>query len=166
MSEKTCKNCGVIVYDAAIDFGECPLCQASFDKAFDAAFGETVGVKHDDGKLRFDLVLPELEEGVAAVLTHGDSKYGTMVGGKESNWKHVEPKRFIAALKRHLTKHLKAMEGISVLDFFDKDSNLMHLDHAACCIMLLKYFALQDEKIKKEYERVLENKEYLFNHKG
>ena len=36
----------------------------------------TDGLKHDGGKLRMDLVPPEIIEAVGAVVTHGAEKYG------------------------------------------------------------------------------------------
>ena len=46
----------------------------------------TDGLKHDGGKLRLDLVPPELIEAVGAVMTHGAEKYG------EASYRKVERK--------------------------------------------------------------------------
>ena len=54
------------------------------------------GKKYDTGKLRMDLIPPEAERALAAVLTMGAEKYGP------NNWRGVEPERYEAALRRHL----------------------------------------------------------------
>lgn len=55
------------------------------------------GVKHDEGKLRFDLIPPEAEEALATILTIGALEYG------EENWsKGMDWGRVYAALRRHL----------------------------------------------------------------
>lgn len=85
----------------------------------------TDGLKHDGGKLRLDLVPPELIEAVGAVMTHGAKKYG------EGSYRQVEPKRYRAALMRHICKWLKNPHGI------DEDSGLPHLWHVACNVAFL-----------------------------
>ena len=94
----------------------------------------TDGLKHDGGKLRLDLVPAELIEAVGAVLTHGAEKYG------ENSWQKVEPKRYRAALMRHLCKWLKNPFGK------DEDSGLPHLWHMACNVAFL--IVLDKEKNK------------------
>jgi hypothetical protein len=94
----------------------------------------TDGLKHDGGKLRLDLVPAELIEAVGAVLTHGAEKYG------ENSWQKVEPKRYRAALMRHLCKWLKNPFGK------DEDSGLPHLWHIACNVAFL--IVLDKEKTK------------------
>ena len=85
----------------------------------------TDGLKHDGGKYRLDLVPPEIIEAVGAVMTHGAEKYG------ESSYKKVDPKRYRAALMRHICKWLKNPYG------FDEDSGLPHLWHIACNVAFL-----------------------------
>ena len=85
----------------------------------------TDGLKHDGGKLRLDLVPAELIEAVGAVLTHGAKKYG------ENSWQKVAPKRYRAALMRHICKWLKNPFGK------DSDSGLPHLWHVACNVAFL-----------------------------
>lgn len=80
----------------------------------------TDGLKHDGGKLRLDLVPPELIEAVGAVVTHGAEKYG------ENSWRRVEPKRYRAALMRHVVAWLRDPHGL------DADSGLPHLWHVVC----------------------------------
>ena len=85
----------------------------------------TDGLKHDGGKLRLDLVPPEMIEAVGAVMTHGCKKYG------EGSYRNVEPKRYRAALMRHICKWLKNPHGT------DEDSGLPHLYHIACNVAFL-----------------------------
>lgn len=85
----------------------------------------TDGLKHDGGKPRLDLVPPVLIEAVGAVMTHGVEKYG------EGSYRQVEPKRYRAALMRHICKWLRNPHGI------DEDSGLPHLWHIACNVAFL-----------------------------
>lgn len=85
----------------------------------------TDGLKHDGGKYRLDLVPPEIIEAVGAVMTHGAEKYG------EGSYRNVEPKRYRAALMRHICKWLKDPHGT------DEDSGLPHLWHVACNVAFL-----------------------------
>ena len=85
----------------------------------------TDGLKHDGGKPRLDLVPSEIIEAVGTVMTHGAEKYG------EASYKDVEPKRYRAALMRHICKWLKAPYGK------DEDSGLPHLWHIACNVAFL-----------------------------
>lgn len=60
------------------------------------------GVKHDNGKLRYDLIPPEALEEVVKVLTYGSKKYG------DRNWeKGIKFSRNVAAAKRHEAAFLK-----------------------------------------------------------
>lgn len=85
----------------------------------------TDGLKHDGEKYRLDLVPPEIIEAVGGVMTHGVEKYG------EGSYRRVEPKRYRAALMRHICKWLKNPHGI------DEDSGLPHLWHIACNVAFL-----------------------------
>ena len=58
-------------------------------------------------------------------MTHGAEKYG------ECSYRKVEPKRYRAALMRHICKWLKEPHGI------DEDSGLPHLYHIACNVAFL-----------------------------
>lgn len=84
--------------------------------------------KYDEGKLRFDLVLPEFEEAVADILTLGAEKY------EADSWKKVENgiDRYYAALRRHISAWRKGEK-------LDPESGKHHLAHAACNIMFLMY---------------------------
>jgi hypothetical protein len=111
--------------------------------------------KHDNGKLRFDLLDPTFEEGLVYTLTNGSIKYG------DNSWKTIEPKRYIAALRRHLSGYLKAIFLNDKKLHFDNDTGLLHLDHLIACVMFLRYFILQDKSINKQYQENIENKTYI-----
>lgn len=86
----------------------------------------TDGFKHDGGKMRLDLVPPEIIEAIGAVRTYGLQKYG-----KEYSYRQVEPKRYRAALMRHLCAWLKNPFGV------DEESGLPHIWHMACNVAFL-----------------------------
>ncbi len=78
------------------------------------------GKKHDTGKLRLDLIPPEMHRALGEVLTFGAGKYG------DRNWeKGIDLSRLYAAGQRHLLAHA---EG----EFLDPESGLPHLCHAFC----------------------------------
>lgn len=55
------------------------------------------GIRHNEGKLRYDLVNPIAHEGMVKVLTKGALKY------EDHNWENGMPwSKIIASLKRHL----------------------------------------------------------------
>lgn len=87
------------------------------------------GKKHDQDKLRFDLILPEFEQAMAEVLTHGAKEYG------DNNWKLVEgaKARYTAALKRHLNDWQRGYT-------FDTDSSCRVLAQVAINAMFLDWF--------------------------
>lgn len=60
----------------------------------------TSGVKRDAGKLRLDLIPPEMHRTLGEVLTFGASKYD------DHNWeKGLDSERLYAACQRHLLAH-------------------------------------------------------------
>jgi hypothetical protein len=84
--------------------------------------------KHDTGKPRFDLLVPEVIEGVAQVLAHGAAKYAP------GNWQKCDdPMRYYAATQRHLNAYHRGEK-------LDGESGLHHLFHAICNIMFLWWF--------------------------
>jgi hypothetical protein len=86
----------------------------------------TDGLKHDGGKARLDLVPPEIIEAIGAVRSYGVQKYK-----EEYSYRKVDPKRYRAALMRHICKWLKNPHGL------DADSGLPHLWHIACNVAFL-----------------------------
>lgn len=77
------------------------------------------GLKHDDGKLRLDLIPPEVIEMLGEIYTYGSHKYGA------NNWeKGFEEGRLLAAARRH---DLALAKG----EMLDPESGLPHTAHAA-----------------------------------
>lgn len=84
------------------------------------------GIKHDQGKLRYDLIPPECIEALAEVMTHGTIEY------EENTWQDVESERYYAALMRHLMDWRKG-------DNIDEKSGLHHLKLALNNVAFLVY---------------------------
>lgn len=84
--------------------------------------------KHDDGKVRYELVPIGALHQVARALTFGAEKYG------EGDWiGGLKWSRYIGAILRHLY----AFAGGET---HDEESGLHHLAHAAAvCLMLLSF---------------------------
>lgn len=87
------------------------------------------GAKHDTGKARFDLMLPEFELEMAKVLTYGAETYG------ENSWQTVPNavRRYTAALKRHTNSMNRG-------EVYDRVTGLTHASHIAINAMFLQYF--------------------------
>jgi hypothetical protein len=89
---------------------------------------QNAGIKHDEGKLRMDLVPISAIEAMAEILGFGSSKYG------DRNWeKGLAYSRVYAALLRHLTAWFDK-QGL------DEESGKSHLKHAMCCLAFLVEF--------------------------
>ena len=79
----------------------------------------------DEGKLRVDLLPPELEEGIAAILTYGCVKY------EERNWeKGMLYMKMYASIRRHLLSWLKGEDA-------DVESGFPHMWHIATDAMMI-----------------------------
>ena len=84
-------------------------------------------IKHDAGKLRYDLMPPECLRAIVATLTQGAAEYG------DDNWKlNADSARFYAAAMRH-------MEAWRAGDVINPDSGIQHLAHAAANLVFLIY---------------------------
>ena len=92
------------------------------------------GRKKDEDKLRFDLILPEFEEAMAHVLTHGAKEYGA------NNWQKVAgaKARYTGALQRHLNQYRKGY-------MYDLDSDCNNLAQIAVNAMFLYWFEHQPQ---------------------
>jgi hypothetical protein len=89
---------------------------------------ESAGVRHDEGKTRFDLLPADALFEVARVFTEGAKKYDSRNWEKGMAWN-----KHFAAMQRHLWKWEM---GQSI----DEESQLNHLAHAAFgCLALLAY---------------------------
>jgi len=93
------------------------------------------GMKYDQGKLRFDLIPPELTEGIAEVLTYGAEKYAP------NSWQTVPngTARYLGATHRHLNLWQQGEK-------LDRESQLHHLKHAITNLWFLIHLEENDEQ--------------------
>lgn len=85
----------------------------------------TTGIKYDSGKIRYDLLPPELLEAVADILTFGAQKYSAR------NWElGMDWSRPFGALMRHMWAWWRG-------EVKDPETGKSHLWHAGCCIAFL-----------------------------
>lgn len=92
---------------------------------------QTVGRKHDDGKLPYHLIPPEYLQAVAEILDFGAKKYAPRNWEKGMDW---------SRLYRAACGHL--------FDWFrkkgpDPETGKSHLWHAACCVMFLVVYEMR-----------------------
>ena len=95
------------------------------------------GKKWDKGKLRYDLLPPDVLEQVVQILTDGAEKYG------DRNWEEgISWSRVFAASQRHQWAFWQGKET-------DEESGCNHLAHAIVNLMfLLRYY----NKDMKEFD--------------
>jgi len=91
-------------------------------------------LKQDAGKLRYDLVSPEIEKALAEVYTFGLRDH------KENSWESVELNRYFAAEKRHDYEYKK--NHLSV----DVDSGLLHIKHKLWNVVTELLLALKESQ--------------------
>jgi hypothetical protein len=86
-----------------------------------------VNDKKDIGKTRWDVLPWRQIDQIAQVMTYGANKYG------DTNWNQIENgvERYFAAAMRHIT-------AWRLGEYVDEESNLPHLAHAMCSLMLVK----------------------------
>jgi len=95
------------------------------------------GVKKDAGKPRMDLLDPTALMEMAKVMSFGATKYG------DHNWREgINHSRLYAAVQRHLNQHWSG-------ETFDDESNLPHLAHAMCGIMMMLATPEQDNRYRR-----------------
>lgn len=94
--------------------------------------------KHDDGKLMWDLLPLEMVKPIVEVLTFGAKKYSP------NSWQLVKEgkKRYYAAMMRHISDWQSG-------EFFDQESGLPHLAHAACNMIFLLWLTRDDAEGEK-----------------
>jgi hypothetical protein len=104
------------------------------------------GTKLDTGKLRLDLIPPEVIFGLGAILTFGAEKYEPHNWEKGMSWGRV-----FAASMRHLWAWKGAKEKTSENYLFgsmDPETKLSHLLHALACITFL--FVYEERQIGED----------------
>ena len=89
------------------------------------------GRKHDDDKLRYDLVPWDAMDEVTAVLTFGAIKYADRNWERGMNWG-----RLIGAAFRHVTKWAMGEK-------LDPETGKSHLAHAICCLLFLLAYEIR-----------------------
>lgn len=97
--------------------------------------GTIGGIKHDQDKVRMDLIPPEFIFALAQVLTEGGKKYADRNWEKGMNWG-----RPFAACMRHLWAWWGGKAPTTnnfLLGELDPEWKFSHLWHAACCICFL-----------------------------
>ncbi len=82
-------------------------------------------MKYDEGKTPYELLAPEMLEGVGKVLQFGADKYAPRNWEKGMKWGRV-----FGALMRHMWAWWRGEKA-------DPDTGYSHLWHAGCCIMFL-----------------------------
>jgi hypothetical protein len=99
-----------------------------------------VGLRFNEGKVRWDLIDPTAVEGVAAVLSFGCKKYTAENWRKGLSWKST-----LRSLESHL-QALKRGEDI------DPESGLPHIDHLGCNWMFFSNYQKmgigEDDRVK------------------
>ena len=102
-------------------------------------------VKHDSGKLRYDLIPPELIKALAAIYTWGvttKEQHPNGPGYAENSWKEVEEKRYLAAEYRH------KMDDMFGVDIYDKESGYLHVAHEFWNVGAKLYNRLKDNALR------------------
>ena len=109
------------------EFSEEPFCEDGGD-ILSGMEMESGGLKHDQGKLRYDLIPPDALEEIAKIYTFGAEKYG------DRNWeKGLRWGRVFGAVFRHFIAWAKGEDA-------DEETGLHPLAHAAWgCLTLLAY---------------------------
>jgi hypothetical protein len=97
-----------------------------------ATLPDTVGRKHDQGKLRWGLLPWDALREIVRVLMKGAAKYAP------GNWEHVPEARdrYFDALIRHVTAWYEGERN-------DPEWGLHHLAHACCCLLFLLALSLR-----------------------
>lgn len=100
------------------------------------------GAKFDTGKLRYDLIPPQVIAEDAAVYTVGAQKYA------DNNWmRGIKYSRLIAAADRHFTAWKRGERR-------DPETGLEHLSQARWNLGTLLYFEQHPELYKEFDDRV------------
>lgn len=78
------------------------------------------GLRFNNGKLRYDLIHPQAQEGLVRVLTKGAEKYAPKNWEKGMDWSIV-----LASMKRHIAAFEKGED-------YDPETGELHVDHIQC----------------------------------
>ena len=106
------------------------------DVSFAVHSEQATGIKHDQGKLRWDLLPLRPVKLAVEVMTKNLDKYG------EDNWQRIDRPvdRFYAALMRHITAWRMG-------ENLDPETNLPHLAHALVCVLFLVWHTERSKQL-------------------
>ena len=120
------------------------LNKLSAESSQEAKAASPVGLRFNEGKVRWDLIDPTAVEGVAKVLGFGAQKYTAENWRKGLSWKST-----LRSLESHL-QALKRGEDI------DPESGLPHIDHLGCNWMFFSNYQKmgvgEDDRVKATAE--------------
>jgi len=105
-----CSKCDVVLIQAEQGQELCIRCVEDSD----------TGLRYNEGKLPYDLIPFEAEEGLARVLAHGAKKYAARNWEKGMDWSIP-----YGAMRRHLAAWWNGEKT-------DKESGLSHMAHVLC----------------------------------
>ena len=94
---------------------------------------EEVGIKYDSEKIRFDLVPPECEAMIAAVLTIGSLKYSA------NNWQKIEDIQ-----TRYFNAECRHMNAKRLGEVFDPETGLPHSAQAVASLIFILWEDIKD----------------------
>lgn len=87
-----------------------------------------MGLRYNEGKLRYDLLSPYAEQELVRVLTKGAEKYAPRNWEKGMNWSTC-----LASMKRHIA-------AWEMGEDFDPETQCLHMAHAMCNAMFLVHY--------------------------
>lgn len=100
----------------------------------------TTGIKHDEEKPDFSLISSIGLTEIVRVMTFGKKKYGS------NNWRGgIAWTRIIAAVLRHIFAWLRG-------ETYDPESNINHLAHAGCGILMLLEYSITHKDLDDRYK--------------
>lgn len=98
------------------------------------------GTKHDQEKVKMELLSSFWLRGVAQVLTFGAAKYSA------DNWRRgIEIRRLTGAAMRHLTAFNDGED-------LDPETGLSHVFHFSCCAMFIAELMLTHPELDNRYK--------------
>lgn len=100
--------------------------RAERDKSWQQAINRAVKDDRKDDKAPLDFLRLDAVEGACRVFKFGAEKYE-----KDNYLLGMEESRLTAAAMRHVLQYQSG-------EFMDSESGLSHIDHAMCCLMMLK----------------------------
>ena len=98
------------------------------------------GIKHDQDKIRVELLSSIALLEISKVMTYGAKKYTS------NNWRGgISWSRVLGASLRHLLAYLGGQDK-------DPETGLSHLAHAGCCVMFLLEYEVTHPELDDRYK--------------